>query len=95
MDSGPELAFTMVVTATTSVLAPAGIHVGTIHAEPGGSPEEVVASARAMLVRYGAPEPERELIRLSDRPERHGTEYRMYGESFAGSWLYVAIMVGP
>ena len=94
MESGPDLAFTMVVTAT-SVLAPAGIHVGTIHAEPGGSPDEISASARAMLVRYGAPEPERELIRLSDRPERYGTEYRMYGESFAGSWLYVAIMVGP
>jgi hypothetical protein len=48
-----------------------------------------------MLVRFGAPEPERELIRLSDRPERYGTEYRMYGESLAGSWLYVAIMLGP
>lgn len=94
MTSDLEHAVARVVTAT-SVLAPAGIHVGTIHPEPDGSPEETLASTRAMLVRYGAPEPERELVRLSDRPERYGTEYRMYGESIAGAWLYVAIIVGP
>lgn len=94
MESGQEQAWPTVVTAT-SVLAPVGIHVGTVHLAAGGSPDETLAAARAILVRYGAPEPERELVRLSDRPARHGAEYRMYGESLVGSWLYVAIIVGP
>lgn len=85
-------AVTRVVDATTRS-APAGHSVGVVRVRSPQGYESAVQAARERLRSLDAC-PHDDVVRLTDRPPRYGTEYRVYGDSAAGVGLYVTLLVG-